>query len=96
MSSIAAATCVSNNDAYSSYQHWEWLAGYWRGSFCPDITINIQFFEPSLFGSEIIRVHGYGANALLLTSMEEDVESLLSARQERRLIFEVDEWRRVD
>ena len=96
MASVTAASYVPYSDMYSSYQHWAWLADYWRGQFCPHITINIQFFEPSLFGSEVIRVHGQTVNALLLTSLDESALVSLSARQVCHLLFKVDEWLRVD
>ena len=96
MSSITAARHVPVTDSYSSFQHWAWLANHWRGCIRPKVTINVQNFDPSFVGQEVLKVEGTNMNAILLTAFKDNLESPFSARQIRRMIFEVTEWMRTD
>ena len=93
MATGRAASQIPITDAYSNESHWRWLAGYWRGCPRPDITINILDSEGTLKDREVLRIWGHNVNTLVVTKANSG-HSVITAKQLRRVGFEVDEWLR--
>ncbi len=93
MSTERAASQMPITDAYSNENHWRWLAEYWRG--CPrlDITINISNFEGTLKDREVLRIWDHNMNTLVITKANSG-HVVFTAKQFRRVEFEVEEWLR--
>ncbi len=93
MSTERAASQMPITDAYSDENHWRWLAGYWRGCPRPDITINISDSEGTLKDREVLRIWGHNMNTLVVTKANSG-HVVFTAKQFRRVGFEVEEWLR--
>ncbi len=93
MSTERAASQMPITDAYSNENHWRWLAGYWRGCPRPDITINISDSEGTLKDREVLRIWGHNMNTLVVTKANSG-HVVFTAKQFRRVGFEVEEWLR--
>lgn len=85
--SVAYAARIPVQDAYSTTDHWQWMATLWRGTVGPDLTIYIRSYEKD---------HG-GAKP----EMDEKVRCLTVAKEKdgkftdadlRRVGFEVSEF----
>ena len=44
--SIAYASRIPIQDAYSPTDHWQWMATLWRGTVGPDLTLYVKSFDP--------------------------------------------------
>ncbi len=93
MSTERAASQMSITDAYSNENHWRWLAEYWRDCSRSDITINISNFERTLKNREVLRIWGHNMNTLVITKTNSG-HVVFTAKQFRRVEFEVEEWLR--
>ena len=93
MSIGRAASQMPITDACSNETHWRWHAEYWRGSPRPDITINILDPEGTLKDREVLRIWGYNMNTLVITKANSG-HVVFTAKQLRRVGFEVEEWLR--
>ena len=93
MSTERAASQIPITDAYSNEKHWRWLAGYWRGCPRPDITISILDSEGILKDREVLRIWGHNMNTLVVTKANSG-QAVITAKQLRRVGFEVEEWLR--
>ncbi|CAO2651064.1 Nn.00g093610.m01.CDS01 [Neocucurbitaria sp. VM-36] len=87
--SVAYASRIPIQDAYSATDHWQWMATLWRGTVGPDLTIYVKTYDAK---------EGYaGAKP----DMDEAVRCLTVFREKdgkfvdadlRRVGFEVNEW----
>lgn len=70
---------------------WRMLSSYWKGSFRPDVTINIGDITNSRSQNEVLRFQATDMNALIVT--KEGAAGLnTTPRQIRRVVFEVEKW----
>ncbi len=44
--SVAYASRIPIQDAYSATDHWQWMATLWRGTVGPDLTLYVKSFDP--------------------------------------------------
>ncbi|KAG9185749.1 hypothetical protein G6011_07080 [Alternaria panax] len=44
--SVAYASRISIQDAYSPTDHWQWMATLWRGTVGPDLTLYVKSYDP--------------------------------------------------
>lgn len=91
MATYRAAIRISMTGSYVPSDLWRWLAGHWDGYLKPDITVNIQEIADTATKGEVLRFEGNKMNTLLVTQLRAG-HSQLSARQLRRVIFEVEDW----
>ncbi|KAJ4368902.1 slightly ste11-like protein [Neocucurbitaria cava] len=87
--SVAYASRIPIQDAYSATDHWQWMATLWRGTVGPDLTIYVKTYEAK---------DGFaGAKP----DMDEAVRCLTVFKEKdgkfvdadlRRVGFEVNEW----
>ncbi|KAF1852140.1 uncharacterized protein K460DRAFT_271563 [Cucurbitaria berberidis CBS 394.84] len=87
--SVAYASRIPIQDAYSATDHWQWMATLWRGTVGPDLTIYVKTYDAK---------EGYaGAKP----DMDEAVRCLTVFKEKegkfvdadlRRVGFEVNEW----
>jgi hypothetical protein len=84
--SVAYAAHIPVQDAYSTTDHWQWMATLWRGTVGPDLTVYIRSYEKD---------HG-GAKP----EMDDSIRCLTVAKEDgkfadadlRRVGFEVSEF----
>lgn len=50
--SIAYASRIPIQDAYSPTDHWQWMATLWRGTVGPDLTIYVKSYEKDQAGQK--------------------------------------------
>ncbi|OAK98100.1 hypothetical protein IQ06DRAFT_279168 [Phaeosphaeriaceae sp. SRC1lsM3a] len=50
--SVAYASRIPIQDAYSCTDHWQWMATLWRGTIGPDLTIYVKIHEKEAGGSK--------------------------------------------
>ncbi|KAF2131075.1 hypothetical protein P153DRAFT_313377 [Dothidotthia symphoricarpi CBS 119687] len=91
--SVAYASRIPVQDAYSSTDHWQWMATLWRGTVGPDLTIFVRTGDAreALAGSKAVELDE-GVRCLTVVREREGGfgESAL-----RRVGFEVGEFVRV-
>jgi HMG box factor, other len=82
------------NDAYSPFDHWQWVATLWRGCVGPDMTICIRECEREEYErAGGVEVRLLDANVLVVRVLKEKEGNLgFEDRVLRRLGFEVEEW----
>ena len=78
-----------------SERKWRWLLSYWRGARRPNIIINIQEYQWGVENGQVLRiVKGDLRGLIIVTAVQRDVA--ITAKQLRRITFEVIEWIRDD
>jgi HMG box factor len=89
------AVRIPINDAYSPFDHWQWMATLWRGCVGPDMTVYVRVCERD----EFERAGGGGVEvrpdtSVLVVRVVKDKEGIegFEDRVLRRLGFEVEEW----
>lgn len=95
MASLRAATLIPIDDAYGFQDHWEWLAGHWRGLVRPDITVLIQSYEETFMDQDVMRIQSKEMTVLLVTTAKNG-DATITDKQLRRIAFEITEWVRND
>lgn len=78
-----------------SERKWRWLLSHWRGARRPNIIINIQEYQWGVENGQVLRiVEGDLRGLIVVTAVQRDVA--ITAKQLRRIAFEVIEWIRDD
>ena len=78
-----------------SERKWRGLLSHWRGAKRPNIIINIQECERGVEDGQILRiVEGDLKGLIVVTTVQREVD--ITAKQLRRIAFEVIEWLRDD
>jgi hypothetical protein len=85
--SIAYASRIPIQDAYSTTDHWQWMATLWRGTVGPDLTIYVKTHEKDTSGS---KPKMDDENICLTVSKERDGK--FADADLRRVGFEVSEF----
>jgi hypothetical protein len=87
--SVAYASRIPIQDAYSATDHWQWMATLWRGTVGPDLTLYVKTYDPKKghphekpFMDDTVRC---------LTVSKEN-EGKFADADLRRVGFEVNEW----
>ncbi|KAF9698174.1 hypothetical protein EKO04_003671 [Ascochyta lentis] len=88
--SVAYASRIPIQDAYSPTDHWQWMATLWRGTVGPDLTLYVKSYEAK---------EGPGQGKMV--ELDEQVRCLTVLKAQgkgfadaslRRVGFEVSEW----
>ena len=78
-----------------SERKWRWLLSHWRGGKKPNIIINIQEYQSGVQSGEVLRIiEGDLKGLVVVTATQREVD--ITAKQLRRIAFEVIEWLRND
>lgn len=91
MTTLKAASRIPITNAYTNGDHWRWLAGHWDEAWRPDITINVQVQEKALKDRDVLRIYDHNMNSLFVIKATVG-NILITAKQLRRVMFEVLEW----
>jgi len=83
------------SDLSTEHQVWRWLVEHWRRLVSPDITISVHKYDITLKDREFVRVCVQNTKILLVTAGE-SADGPFTAKQLRRITFEVEEWLRED
>lgn len=87
--SVAFASLIPIQDAYSATDHWQWMATLWRGTVGPDLTLYVRTYE----GKDVFA----GAkpemdDAVRCLTIFKEREGQFAVADLRRVGFEVNEW----
>jgi hypothetical protein len=88
--SVAYASRIPIQDAYSPTDHWQWMATLWRGTVGPDLTLYVKTYDAK-DGAPPARMVELDDEVRCLTVMKERDGRFTDAAL-RRVGFEVGEW----
>ncbi|KAA8619302.1 NHP6B Chromatin-associated protein containing the HMG domain protein [Pyrenophora tritici-repentis] len=88
-SSIAYASRIPIQDAYSATDHWQWMATLWRGTVGPDLTLYVKSYDAK--EGQVGHKPDLDDVNKCLTIFKEKKGMFLEADL-RRVGFEVGEW----
>ncbi|CAA9960255.1 NHP6B Chromatin-associated protein containing the HMG domain protein [Pyrenophora teres f. maculata] len=88
-SSIAYASRIPIQDAYSATDHWQWMATLWRGTVGPDLTLYVKSYDAK--EGQVGHKPDMDDAVKCLTISKEKRGKFLEADL-RRVGFEVEEW----
>ncbi|KAK1826326.1 repressor of filamentous growth 1 [Podospora conica] len=98
---FACATPVRDNDHYGPVDHWQWMATLWRGIAAADLVVYVHVGDVDEQHSHH-HLHGVELKApgLMVVRVPAAVaaagEGGIGDQAERRLGFEVGEWKRLE
>ncbi|KAL8856889.1 MAG: hypothetical protein Q9178_006478 [Gyalolechia marmorata] len=76
-----------------SERKWRSLLSHWRGAKKPNIIINVQAYQSGVENGEVLRIiEGDFKGLIVVTAKKREVD--ITAKQLRRIAFEVIEWLR--
>jgi hypothetical protein len=87
--SVAYASRIPIQDAYSPTDHWQWMATLWRGTVGPDLTLYVKSFEPKEGQTGHKPEMDDGVRCLTVWKSK---EGRFADADLRRVGFEVGEW----
>jgi hypothetical protein len=87
--SVAYASRIPIQDAYSATDHWQWIATLWRGTVGPDLTLYVKTYDAK--EGHVHEKPVMDDQVKCLTLFKEKHEKFAVADL-RRVGFEVDEW----
>ena len=90
MSPLMVTTQALHGTLVSNDQ-WRFLSSYWKHSFRPDVTINIQDIADTNHQYEVLRFQANSMNALIITK-QGNTGLHITSSQMRRVVFETEEW----
>ncbi|KAH8730491.1 hypothetical protein GQ44DRAFT_606489 [Phaeosphaeriaceae sp. PMI808] len=86
--SVAYASRIPIEDAYSMTDHWQWMATLWRGTVGPDLTIYVKTHEKEGSGGSKPEMDDAGR----CLSVEKEKDGKFTDADLRRVGFEVSEF----
>jgi hypothetical protein len=89
--SIAYASRIPIQDAYSPTDHWQWMATLWRGTVGPDLTLYVRGYDPKEGQVGAKPEMDDGVRCLTVWKSREAGAKFAEADL-RRVGFEVGEW----
>ncbi|KAF2848836.1 hypothetical protein T440DRAFT_400371 [Plenodomus tracheiphilus IPT5] len=87
--SVAFASRIPIQDAYSATDHWQWMATLWRGTVGPDLTLYVKTYDAK---------DGFAGakpdmdDAVRCLTVFKEKEGKFAVADLRRVGFEVNEW----
>ncbi|KAF1940663.1 hypothetical protein EJ02DRAFT_445334 [Clathrospora elynae] len=88
--SVAYASRIPIQDAYSATDHWQWMATLWRGTVGPDLTLCVKSYEKGEVGS--VKPEMDDVVRCLTVFRERGAQGKFADADLRRVGFEVREW----
>ena len=89
--SVAYASRIPIQDAYSPTDHWQWMATLWRGTVGPDLTLYVRGYDPKEGQVGAKPEMDDGVRCLTVWKSREAGAKFAEADL-RRVGFEVGEW----
>lgn len=87
--SIAYASRIPIQDAYSATDHWQWMATLWRGTVGPDLTLYVKTYDAKEGQTGAKPDMDDGVRCL---TVFKEKEGKFADADLRRVGFEVSEW----
>jgi hypothetical protein len=87
--SVAYASRIPIQDAYSATDHWQWMATLWRGTVGPDLTLYVKTYDAKEGHVHEKPVMDDSVKCLTVFKEKHDKFAVADLR---RVGFEVDEW----